>query len=236
MAMESACKLQVGKEKYDGKVRMEGDHIDFAGNTKFRFRISEMRDPHQEDLCILFNFHGHAVIIELSSLRAAQNWIDYILHPQTLADKLGVKEGQTIRVMNLDDEELINALQSKNTKLVSRARSRCDLVMLGVERSAELRQLEDLGESLRPRGAIWVVLPKTGRMVTKANVVAAVREAGLSHVEIVDYSETMSAHKIIRPNAPKKRLSTPDGTNGSNGAHHAKPAARSGRRSPLKIK
>lgn len=238
MAMESLCKLQVSREKYDGKVRMEGDHIDFAGPTKFRFRISEMRDPRREDQCILFNFHGHSVNIELSSLRAAENWIDYILHPQTLADKLGVKEGQTVRLMNIDDEDLISSLQSKNTKLVSRSRSRCDLVMLGVERSAELRQLEDLSDSLRPKGAIWVVLPKTGRLVTKANVVAAVREAGLSHVEIVDYSETLAAHKIIRPHVPRKRLSAtgPDGSNGSNGAPHAKSAASAAKGSPVKIR
>lgn len=225
MAMESACKLQVGREKYDGKVRMEGDHIDFAGPTKFRFRISEMRDPRREDQSIIFNFHGHAVSIELSSLRAAENWIDYILHPQTLADKLGVKDGQTIRVMNIDDQDLFTSLQTKNTKLVSRSTSRCDLVMLGVERSSELRQLEDLCENLRPKGAIWVVLPKTGRTVTKANVLAAAREAGLTHAGIVDYSETLAAHKIIRPQPAKKR----SGSNGTDGAARATPSmARSG--------
>lgn len=233
MAMESACKLQVGREKYDGKVRMEGDHIDFAGQTKFRFRISEMRDPRGEDQCILFNFHGHAVCIELSSLRAAENWIDYILHPQTLADKLGVKEGQTIRVMNIDDDDLLSSLQGKNTKLVSRATSRCDLVMLGVERSSELRQLEDISENLRPKGAIWVVLQKTGRLVTKANVLAAAREAGLTHAAVVDYSETLAAHKIVRNQVPKKRPSA-NGTNGTNGSTARASAAP--RRSPVDVK
>jgi hypothetical protein len=213
MAMESACKLEVGREHYEGRVRMSGDHIDFAGSTKFRFRISEMRDPDRSEQSIVFNFHGNPVNIELSSLRAAENWIAYILHPQTLADKLGVKEGQTIRVMNLEDEDLLTSLQSKNTKMASRATSRCDLVMLGVERSAELRQLEDISESLRPKGAIWVVLPKTGRLVTKANVSAAAREAGLNQVDVVDYSETMSAFKIVRPSAPKKR-------SGGNGNGH----------------
>lgn len=200
MAFESACKVQIGKDRYEGKVRMEGDHIDFSGPPKFRFRISEMRTPRRTELAIRFGFHGHSVVLELASLRAAENWIDYIQHPQTLADKLGVKEGNTVRVMNLDDIELISSLQSKNTKLVNRSSStRCDLVMLGVERSSELRQLEDLSETLRPKGAIWVVLPKTGRTVTKANVFAAAREAGLNHVEVVDYSETMHAHKIVRP-------------------------------------
>lgn len=226
MAMESACKLQVGKERFQGRVRMQGDCIDYRGTPKFRFRIAEMRDPRREDLTIHFNIHGNSVSIELSSLRAAENWIEYILHPQTLADKLGVKEGHAVRVMNIEDDELINSIQNKSAKLVSRNTSRCDLVMLGVERSSELRQLEDLSERLRPKGAIWVVLPKAGRLVTKANVFAAAREAGLNHVEVVDYSETMYAHKIVR-RAPLKRRGA-GGPNGDNGA-------RGVQRSPAKV-
>jgi len=231
MAMESACKLQVGRDHYDGKVRMEADHIDFSGQTKFRFRIPEMTGPRRQDLTILFGFHGHGVTIELTTDRAAQNWIEYILHPRTLADKLGVKEGHTIRLMNLDDSELLDSLQTKKTKLVSHASSRCDLVMLGVERSSELRQLEDLSENLRPNGAIWVVLPKSGRTVTKANVVAAVREAGLNHVEVVDYSETQAAHKIVRNIVARKRPG-----NGSYNSPVAEPVPPTARRAPVKAK
>lgn len=199
MAMESACHLQVGKDKYDGKVRMEADHIDFSGPTKFRFRLTEVTKPRQEGESIAFGFHGHLVVIDLGSERASTNWITYILNPQSLADKLGVKEGNTVRVMNLDDHDLLNSLTEKKTRLISHSDAQCDLVMLGVERASELRQLEDLSENLRPNGAIWVVLPKTIRTVTKANVFAAAREAGLTHIEIVDYSETQAAHKIMRP-------------------------------------
>jgi hypothetical protein len=57
---------------------------------------------------------------------------------------------------------------------------------------------------LHPEGAIWVVLPKSVRTVTKANVHAAAREAGLSQTEVVDYSETQAAYKMVRPVAIKK--------------------------------
>ena len=199
MAMDSACKLQVGREHYEGKVRMEGDHIDFAGPTKFRFRLNEIRSARREDDSIMFNFHGNAVAIKLTSGRAADTWLDYIQHPQTLADKLGVKEGHAVRVLNLDDGELRNALETKKTTVVQQAADRCDIVMLGVERPSELRQLEDLSENVQPEGAIWVVLPKSVRTVTKANVLAAAREAGLRYTdEVVDYSETQAAYKIVR--------------------------------------
>lgn len=209
MAMESTCKLQVGREHYDGKVRMEADHIDFAGVTKYRFRLAEIRSPRQTEETIFFDFHGSPVSIKLSSLRAASNWLDYILHPQTLVDKLGVKEGHRVRIMNLDDAALVGLLQTRNATVVSQASGICDMVMLGVERSSELRQIGDLSETLRPDGAIWVVLPKSVRTVTKANVFAAAREAGLNQVEVVDYSETQAAYKIVRPVAAGKRENGP---------------------------
>lgn len=205
MAMESACKLQVGKEHYDGKVLLDGDHIDFAGQTKFRFRLNETRNARQEQDTILFSFHGNPVAIKLSSQRTADSWIAHIQNPQTLADKLGVHEGATVRVMNLDDTELLSSLETRTTKVVFQPVEHWDIIMLGVERASELRHIEDLCETMRDDAAIWVVLPKSIRTVTKANVLAAAREAGLLQPESIDYSETRSAFKIVRPPAGRNR-------------------------------
>ncbi len=205
MAMVSACNLQVGRDEYDGKVRMEADHIDFAGSTKYRFRLAEIRSPRRDGNTIIFDFHGNLVSIKLAGLRAAESWIDYIEHPQTLADKLGVQEGDTIRVINIEDTELVDLLESRNAKVVFDPANRCDMIMMGVERPAELRQIEDLSETLSPGGAIWVVLPKSVRTITKANVRAAAREAGLNHCEAVDFSETQIAYNLVRQASAKKK-------------------------------
>jgi hypothetical protein len=199
MAMESNCHLQVGKERYDGKATLEADHIDFAGSTKFRFRLSEVTAARQDGSNVLFGFHGHTVTIDLGTEKTAVAWAEHVLHPRSLADKLGIKDGHTIRLMNIEDPTFIHSLQNKRARVVHNGEARCDLVMLGVERASELRQIENLCENLRPDGAIWVVLPKSVRTVTKANVFAAAREAGLTHVEVVDFSDTQSAHKIMRP-------------------------------------
>ena len=205
MAMEAACKLQVGRDHYDGKVRLTADHIDFTGATKFRFRLAEIAHPSRDSDALRFSFHGNPVRITLDSVRTAENWIEDVLHPLSLADKLGAKEGQTVRVLNLDDSELLSSLASKNTKLVSNSTARCDMVMIGVERASELRQIESLTQRLRPDGAIWVILPKSVRTVTKANVFAAAKEAGLKQVQVLDYSDNRAAYKIVRPSAPKKK-------------------------------
>jgi len=222
MAMESACKLQIGRNHYDGRVRMEADHIDFTGSTKYRFRLTEIRSPRQDSDTLLFDFHGSPVILRLSSLRAATNWFEYMLHPRTLVDKLGVREGHRVRVLNLDDQDLVSMIQGRNATVISQSATACDMVMLGVERPSELRQIADLSEELHAEGAIWVVLPKSVRTVTKANVHAAAREAGLSQTEVVDYSETQAAYKMVRPAAIKRPNNT-----GNKAANHASSVPRS---------
>ncbi len=200
---------------------MDGGYIDFSGPTKFRFRLAEIRKPKREADEIGFDFHGTNVKIRLDE-KTATRWIDSILNPESLAEKLGVKPGHTVRVMNLDDGELVSSIRNKKATVVSSAPDRCDLVMLGVERAAELRQIGDLSDSLAPGGAIWVVLPKTVRTVTKANVITAAREAGLSNVKTVDYSETQAAYKVIRPNGAKKKRRTSGNGSSSNGGGAAR--------------
>lgn len=208
MAMEATCRLQVGKDKYEGDVRMEADHIDFAGATKFRFRLAELTNPRRDGDGIRFSFHGNPVTISLGEEGLAKGWIGYIQNPQTLADKLGVEDGYVVRVLNLaDDEELMSSLRGCDCRIVAEGKSRCDIVMIGVERAAELRQIGHLADNLKRQGAIWVILPKSARTVTKANVFAAAREVGMKQVKVLDFSDNRAAYKIVKPATPRKRPS-----------------------------
>lgn len=205
MAMESACKLQVGRDRYEGQVRMEADHIDFSGATKFRFRLAEISNPRLDSDIIRFNFHGNPVCISLIPLKAVDEWIDYIQHPQTLADKLGVSDGHIVKILNIEDGEFSRSLSSKKVRITSNGDGECDMVMLGVDRASELRQLAHLAEELREDGVIWVVMPKSVRTVTKANVLAAAKEAGMANAEVVDFSENRAAYKMVRPETLRKK-------------------------------
>ena len=202
---------------------MAGLPLDLAGSTKFRFRLSEISNPRGEADTIRFSFHGNPVTLTLPSARVTGSWIDYILHPQTLADKLGVCDGHTVRIFNLDDGELVSSLEGRNAKVITNSPGRCDMVMLGVERASELRQIESFTETLHPDGAIWVVLPKSVRTVTKANVFAAAREAGMKQVAVMDFSDNRAAYKIVRNASRRKgRSASGNGQRGSKGESSAK--------------
>jgi len=223
MAMESPCLLRIGREQYHGTARLDSEHIDFAGTTKFRFRFSEIRNPGKSDGELTFNFHGHAVRMDLG-LRS-DKWLESILHPKTPAEKLGIRPGASVRFIGFDDPDLVAELQQKKVRVIDHEDTHtCDVIVLTVERPAELRQIIRLAEDIRPDGAIWVVLPKTSKTITQANVLAAARQAGLSEAKPISYSETLCAYRIVIPAEKRGARTPPPGrtmrTTAGNGANH----------------
>lgn len=202
MATESACKLRIGREQYQGTARLDAEHIDFAGGMKFRFRFSEMRNPARAEGALTFDFHGHSVRLDVGP--RTEKWLDSILHPKSLSDKLGVRAGHIVRLVNFDDPILSEQIAQKKAKRVGADHSKpCDVIVLGIERPAELRQLESLADELQPDGAIWVMLPRVSKALTPANVPAAARQIGLIESKATSYSDAYSAFKLMLP--PSRR-------------------------------
>lgn len=227
MAMEAECLLRIGREQYHGTAKLESEHIDFAGTTKFRFRFSEIRNPARSDAELTFSFHGNNVRMELG-LRC-EKWLESILHPKTPAEKLGIRPGFSVRFLNFDDAELFAELRQKKVRFLdSDDAVPCDAIVLSVERPAELRQIARLADEIRPDGAIWVILPKTSKTITAANVLAASRAAGLSDTKPISFNETMCAYRIVVPADKRGTRTAPPGRTlrtaaGANGNGHAAP-------------
>lgn len=198
MGSESTCQLRIGREQYKGIARLEAEHIDFSGPMKFRFRFSEIRNPGRTGEDLTFNFHGHTVRLGIGE--RSEKWLESILHPKTLVEKLGVKPGHLVRMVNFDDAELSARIVEHKGRMAGRdARDPCDLILFAVERPAELRQLSAMLRELQPDGAIWVVIPKGNKNITQANVFGAAREGGLVEVKTCGFSDTQSAYKLVIP-------------------------------------
>src|SRR5260370_7545901 len=87
-----------------------------------------------------------------------------LLSTRPLLDKLGVKPGSKIAIVNLEDAGFIKLLKQRTSDIVAgKPRSKVDLVFVGAEDAAGLRRLDELKTWIEPNGAIWVVRPKGGR-------------------------------------------------------------------------
>lgn len=116
-----------------------------------------------------------------------------------LLDKLGVKPGAKVAVVDLDDAGFISLLRQRTSDIVKgKPSSPCDLVFFGAESSSDLIRLKDLKAWIEPNGAIWVVRPKSaGSALRETDVIAAGLAAGLVDNKIASFSDTHGAMRLV---------------------------------------
>jgi len=116
-----------------------------------------------------------------------------------LLDKLGVKPGSKVAIVNLDDSGFIKLLRERTADVViGKPRSKCDLVFVGADTLAGLRKLAEVKGWIEPNGAIWVIRPKGGRSELRdTDLIAAGLAAGLVDNKIASFSETHGAMRFV---------------------------------------
>ena len=116
-----------------------------------------------------------------------------------LLDKLGVKPGAKVAVVDLDDAGFISLLRQRTSDIVKgKPSSPCDLVFFGAESSSDLKRLKDLKAWIEPNGAIWVVRPKgAGSALRETDVIAAGLAAGLVDNKVASFSDTHGAMRLV---------------------------------------
>ena len=94
--------------------------------------------------------------------KAAALWAATILNPKSRLEKLGVKPGHRVGVLNVADDRLVAELIVGGAQLVSNL-TRLDLLFLGADNLDELAMLPSLIPALAEKGALWIVSRKGKR-------------------------------------------------------------------------
>jgi hypothetical protein len=121
------------------------------------------------------------------------------VYTRPLLDKLGVKPGSKVAIVNLADAGFLKELRERTADIVTgKPRSKVDIVFLGAKVSADLRRLYELKSWIEPNGAIWVVRPKGGRSELRdTDLIDAGLAAGLVDNKIASFSETHGAMRFV---------------------------------------
>jgi Protein of unknown function (DUF3052) len=123
------------------------------------------------------------------------------VYTSPLIDKLGVKPGARVALINIDDPEF-RRLLAERTPDVSEAEPLPDsnLVFLGIDDGTELEQLAFLRTRIVSNGAIWVVSRK-GKQATVRDieVMAAAKAVGLVDNKVVAFSGTHTSIRLVIP-------------------------------------
>ncbi len=130
----------------------------------------------------------------------AASWAEAILNPKGRLDKLGVKPGQRVAVVNLDDPVFAAELATKVP--LADGGAELDLLFYGADSAGELVRIAELAARLAPRGALWIVsLKGKAARMRDVEVIAAARAAGLVDTKVCAFSDTRSALRFVRRRA-----------------------------------
>jgi hypothetical protein len=199
LGSEAVCRVRFGDQASEGKALLEATELIFRGAFRLKIPFSEITALRDEDGQLNVTFSQGTAVFDLG--RDAPKWAAKIRSPRGLLDKLGVKPGQVVSVLGVDDAAFIGQLRNK-TDAVSESRlvPEADFVFFEAARPEDLCRLQELGASIKRNGAIWVVSPKgKGALVKDVDVMAAARDAGLVDTKVVAFSPTHTALKLVIP-------------------------------------
>ena len=119
---------------------------------------------------------------------------------RTLAEKLGIKPGQRIAVLGVEDAEFQRDLEaivpdySRGNRVAD-----ADLIFFSAEAKEDLSKLKSLARSICKSGGIWVVYPKGQTHIREIDVINAGKSAGITDNKVVRFSATHTALRFVIP-------------------------------------
>jgi len=123
---------------------------------------------------------------------------------RTLIDKLGVKPGQRIAVLGVEDAEFLRDLAASVPEYSRGNRiSNADLIFFSAEAREDLSQLRSLSRSISKSGGIWVVYPRGQKHIREIDVINAGKSAGLTDNKVCRFSGTHTALRFVIPLAKR---------------------------------
>ena len=113
---------------------------------------------------------------------------------------MGAHPGLKTVLLGIKDPDLPNELTARGVEFSSgRLGTGVDLVFLGVESFKDLEKLAKCRQHIVSNGVVWVVYPKGQKTLTRNDVIAAGKPAGMVDVKIVSFSDTHTGLKFVIP-------------------------------------
>jgi hypothetical protein len=186
MGQELKCRVEFGDQKSAGKALLETSEILFRGDFRLKIPFQSITAMDSKNGKLTIQFSDGTAIFYVGP--AAEKWEAKIRNPPSRLDKLGIKPGIKVQLINKHDEDFRRELTEKAAVIV---KSKPDLVFLAVKDKDQLVELAYLTGT-----PVWVIYPKGVQTVTEKDVITAARSVGFADVKVASFSPTHTALKF----------------------------------------
>lgn len=201
MGAEAACTARYGRKTSTGKALLETSELMFRGDFRLVIPFNEIDTVDADDGTLKVTFGGSTATFDLGA--KAGPWAHKIRNPKSVIDKLGIKAGQRIVVLNVRDAAFAAQLRERGAVVSTRLVKDADAIFVGAETLGGLAGLRQLVSRIKREGAIWTVTRKGKSGIKDTDVMGIGKAAGLVDVKVVSFSDTHSAHKFVIPKAAR---------------------------------
>jgi len=202
MGRELQCTVRSGGKHSVGKALLETSELVFRGEPRLKIPLASLTSVAAKNGELNLKWPEGSAVFELGE--QAEKWAHAILHPKSVAEKLGVKPGSRISFLRLPSPELLkDARKSAAVFSDDKPLKDSDVIFFGADTTSDLTRAKKLLPSLASNGALWIVYPKGRKEITELQVLSAGREAELLDIKVVSYSPTHTALKFVRPKAKR---------------------------------
>jgi hypothetical protein len=188
---EVRCLVRHDGEEAEAKALLETDEVIVRSPFRLTVPRSAIASTRVDGPRLEIGYEGGPLVLELGQREAAK-WAHDIANPKSLADKLGVKSGQRVRLVGEVSPELVGAG-------IPVEDGEADVVFVSIEQPGDLPRIGALQHEIARNGAIWAIRPKGRDDLTEAMVLAAGREAGLHDVKTARISAMHTGEKFVIP-------------------------------------
>jgi hypothetical protein len=198
LGREAACRARIGRASAEGRLLLETDDLIFRGEPRLVVPLATIARADARAGWLEIEHARGVARFELGD--AAEKWAHAINNPRTRIDKLDVKPGSRVAIVDLDDEDFLEELRQRTGPSDGPPSQRdYDLIFFGVTTPAALPRLNALRARIAPAGAVWIITPKGVPSLSHGPVVAAARAAGLVDVKTARFTATHTALKLMIP-------------------------------------
>jgi hypothetical protein len=196
MGAEVKCRVIFGGQTSEGKALLETNEIIFRGDFRLKIVLKEIKKlKASKDELRIQTPKGEAIFV-LGAQTA--KWAQQILHPKSVIEKIGVRNGAKALVIDVRDEDFLGKLRGVATVSDRLGRS-SEVIFFGAEAVDDLKRVPALVKAMAADGALWIIYPKGVQVIREIDVLMAGRKAGLKDIKVVGFSATHTALKFVIP-------------------------------------
>jgi hypothetical protein len=109
MGQEIKCRVEFGKDKSEGKALLESTEVLFRGDFRLKIPFQSITALDAAGGKLKIGFAEGSAIFHLGA--AAEKWATKIRNPPSRLDKLGVKPGTKVQLINKHDPDFRQELE-----------------------------------------------------------------------------------------------------------------------------